>query len=298
MTDGGPPFNGNDSHALQQYFKWAGIKHHPTTSAEDPEANGLAEAFMKNIKKIWHTSTITKKDPMAEINKLLSRYRATPHPSTGKTPAELMYGGRRYRTRLPDTAPYQPSEAVTEARQRDRLTKSKQKRYKDRRQYVRPHKLAIGDKALLSQKQSKINPPYDPNPYVIVAVRGHQITGKRGGKQITRDAQKWKRLALATNAPCAGQQSNKSRQQSNSDSDIDIDIDLSESKGVPAGQARGEGVQYPTRGQAGDEDRTAAGHEETNHLPDEEANQEIRHDAAVMPRRNPPRAREKPARYR
>ena len=51
-TDNGPPFNGNDSHDLQVYFQWAGIKHNPTMSAEDPEANGLAEAFMKIVKKI------------------------------------------------------------------------------------------------------------------------------------------------------------------------------------------------------------------------------------------------------
>ena len=92
-TDGGPPFHGHDSHDLQKYFRWAGIEHNKTMSADDPEANGLAEAFMKIIKKIWHTCTITRRDPMAEINKRLQAYRATPHPTTGKAPAELMYGG-------------------------------------------------------------------------------------------------------------------------------------------------------------------------------------------------------------
>ena len=43
--------------------------------------------------KIWHTCTITRRDAMAEINKRLQAYRATPHPTTGKAPAELMYGG-------------------------------------------------------------------------------------------------------------------------------------------------------------------------------------------------------------
>ena len=62
-TDGGPPFNGNDSHLLKQYFKWAGIRHHTTTSADDPEANGLAESVMKHCKKIWHTSIVEHKNP-------------------------------------------------------------------------------------------------------------------------------------------------------------------------------------------------------------------------------------------
>ena len=35
-------------------------------------------------------------------------------------------------------------------------------------------------------------PPYDPDPYCVVEVRGHQITAMRKGKTIKRDAQKWK----------------------------------------------------------------------------------------------------------
>ena len=197
-TDGGPPFNGTDSHDLQEYFRWAGIKHDTTVSADDPEANGLAEAFMKIIKKIWHTCTITKRDAMAEINKRLQAYRATPHPTTGKAPAELMYGGRTYRTRLPDKKEQQPSSAVQEAQDTDRKLKLIQKRYKDSRQYVKPHSFKPGDRALLKQRQTKRNPPYDPRPYYITTVRGHQINGQRNGKVVTRDAQKWKRLREKT----------------------------------------------------------------------------------------------------
>ena len=193
-TDNGPPFNGNDSHELQVYFRWAGIDHHPTMSAEDPEANGLAEAFMKIIKKIWHTCSITKRDAMAEINKRLQAYRATPHPTTGKTPAELMYGGRRYRTRLPEKKQTPPSKVVKEAQEADRQNKAKQKKYKDNKQNVKTHCLKPGDTALLKQKQTKNNPPYDPRPFTITNVRGHQITGKRNSKLVTRDAQKWKKL--------------------------------------------------------------------------------------------------------
>ena len=35
-------------------------------------------------------------------------------------------------------------------------------------------------------------PPYDPDPYRVVDVRGHQITAERRGKSTKRDAQKWK----------------------------------------------------------------------------------------------------------
>ena len=46
-TDGGPPFNGNE---FAMYSRWAGFTHRKV-SPEDPEANGLAEAFMKTVKK-------------------------------------------------------------------------------------------------------------------------------------------------------------------------------------------------------------------------------------------------------
>ena len=47
ITDNGAPWNGTNTHIMQQYLQWAGVSHHPTQSAEDPEANGLAERFMQ-----------------------------------------------------------------------------------------------------------------------------------------------------------------------------------------------------------------------------------------------------------
>ena len=90
--DNGPPFNGNDRHELQKYFAWAGITHIPNKSAYDPEATGLIKAFMKHLVKIWHTSITEGKDPYLEINKHLRITMATPHISTGKAPAELLFG--------------------------------------------------------------------------------------------------------------------------------------------------------------------------------------------------------------
>ena len=46
---------------------------------------------MKHAKKVWHTSIISHKDPTLELNKHLKMYRATPHPTTGKSPAELLF---------------------------------------------------------------------------------------------------------------------------------------------------------------------------------------------------------------
>lgn len=195
-TDSGPPFNGNESHQLQQYFKWAGIKHHTITSAEDPEANGLAESFMKHCKKIWHTAIVERKNPKAEINKHLLMVRSTPHPTTKKTPAELLFG-RSIRTRLPQTQHLTVNRPdIKEAIQEDIRSKQKQKQYKDDKSYVKHHKITKGNQVLFKQKSSKHVPPYDPRPYTVTDVRGHQITASREHQTKTRDAKKWKKIEV------------------------------------------------------------------------------------------------------
>ena len=95
-TDGGPPFNGHDYH---QYMQWAGI-HSVVVSPEDPEANGLAENFMKTMNKVWHIAHIEGKNHQQELYKFLRHYRATPHSSTGKAPAEVLFN-RPFQVRLP-----------------------------------------------------------------------------------------------------------------------------------------------------------------------------------------------------
>ena len=90
-----------DGHLLQRYFKHLGIDHCTNRSAEDPEASGQVEAFMKHLKKIFHTAAVAKEDPYLKINDYLMQYRATPHPTTKKSPAELLFN-RKFITRLPD----------------------------------------------------------------------------------------------------------------------------------------------------------------------------------------------------
>ena len=57
------PFNGKDSHLLQRYLTNMGIEHITNKSAKDPEATGLVEAFMRHLKKIFHTAGVEREDP-------------------------------------------------------------------------------------------------------------------------------------------------------------------------------------------------------------------------------------------
>ena len=190
-TDNGPPFNGKEHHKLQEYFKWAGIRHEPTLSAEDPEANGLAEAFMKVCKKVWHTAIVERNDPRAELNKTLQMYRATPHPTTGKAPAELLFG-RKFHSRLPQVNEETQRQDIEEARQTDIAQKEIQSRYKNDKPYIKHHRIKLGDSVLLKQQSTKSRPPFDPSPYKVTSINGHQITATRDDRTVTRDAQKWK----------------------------------------------------------------------------------------------------------
>ena len=119
-------------------------------------------------------------------------YYATLLPSTGFCQAELVFG-RKIRTRLPNTLSRENS-SVEEARENDDKAKQIQKRYKDAKPYVRDHSIKVGDQVLLKQKKSKSQTAYNPEPFIVTEVKGHQITADKQEKSLTRDAQKWKRI--------------------------------------------------------------------------------------------------------
>ena len=150
---------------------------------------------MKHLKKVWHTSYAQHRDPILDLNRHLRSVRATPHPTTGAIPAELLFG-RKFRTVLPDL---RPDPAATrpdtlQARKNDDTEQLKMKLSKDKPAYVKPHAIQVGDQVLLKQTSTKRDPPYDPEPYTVVDVHGTQITGDRSGRTKTRDSQRWKKV--------------------------------------------------------------------------------------------------------
>ena len=57
---------------------------------------------------------------------------------------------------------------------------------------TRQHSINDGDKVLLLNRKKKGPFWYDPEPYVVTKIQGHQITAKKGTKVITRDAKNFK----------------------------------------------------------------------------------------------------------
>ena len=181
------------THVLQRWLAKNGVKHRPNLSAEDPEASGQVEAFMKHLKKVFHTATVEGTDPYMKLQEHLMHFRGTPHPTTGKCPAELLFG-RTFSTNIPDirTNPAASRNDITEARAEDRKKKEAMKERVDKKVNVRPHTIQVGDNVLLKQKSTKQNPVYDPKPFTVTGVWGTQIEGTREGTTKTRDAQRWK----------------------------------------------------------------------------------------------------------
>ena len=89
-TDGGPQFRGE----FDAYCGARGIKHE-TSSPYNPSSNGLAEAGVKNMKRLIAKCRETRED----FQEALLEWRNTPN-STGYSPAEAFFG-RAQRTTLP-----------------------------------------------------------------------------------------------------------------------------------------------------------------------------------------------------
>ena len=77
---------------------------HLTVTPLWPQANGLVERQNGTLLKAIRASVSERRDWQESLQSFLLAYRSTPHPSTGKSAAELIYG-RHLRTKLPEVEP-------------------------------------------------------------------------------------------------------------------------------------------------------------------------------------------------
>ena len=150
-SDNGPPF---DSEAFKNYCRFMGIEHKPITPRH-PQANGVAENFNRMVNKVVCTAAIERKSWKQELYKFLRNYRATPHLTTGKCPADLLFQKRPYRIRLPEQLV--PVLCDKDFRQRDAQQKLKAKQYADRKVYVKKSTLVPGDVVLVRKMRRREN---------------------------------------------------------------------------------------------------------------------------------------------
>ena len=182
-SDNGPPYN---SHEMETFASEMGICLNPV-APEDPQGNGFVENFVKSLCKMIHVAMVENKDPKSELYTFLLHYRATPHSTTGVSPAEMLFG-RRLQTKLPQIFVREESQEKKEIRERHNKKKLDQKKHFDRRHRAQDKKVNLGDRVLVKQKKSTTKPPYDHRPYTVTETNGNKVTMERAdGSKRVRD---------------------------------------------------------------------------------------------------------------
>ena len=148
-SDNGPPFNGQD---FMNFSTYLGLKHERKTP-KNPQANAEAEQFMRVVKKLCRICQITGQVFKQEVHRYLRCYRATPHGTTRLVPAELMFPGRKFRTRLPVGVVPRHLD-FEELFQRDLAKKMQMKAHADRKKNVKTSNIQVGDAVLVIQELS------------------------------------------------------------------------------------------------------------------------------------------------
>ena len=136
-TDSGPPFQGDE---FRQFAKQMGFKHRRITPL-NPRANSVVERFMSPLQKAIKSAVIEGRDYKQMINRFLRNFRACPHPSTGLSPAEIMFN-RPMKTLLPQFSVKLNDEQI---RKRDTEAKLKRKLYADKKTGAKQSKTTTGD---------------------------------------------------------------------------------------------------------------------------------------------------------
>ena len=189
-SDNGPPFQGAE---MKQFSQHMGIIHRRITPLW-PKANSTVEGFNRYLRKVMQSANLEGKNWRQELNAFLRTYRVTPHTSTGKSPAELMFNSRNYRTRLPVKQLIYDDHEV---REKDKLRKEQMKMYADRKSNVKECDINVGDTVLVKQRKlNKLTTPFSTVRYIVTETKGSMITAvsEETKKFITRNSSFFKKV--------------------------------------------------------------------------------------------------------
>ena len=188
-SDNGPPFN---SEEFKRFADQLGFHHRKVTPLW-PQANGEVERFIKTAKKVVKTASVEGENWRKSMQRFLRSYRTTPHTTTGVSPATLFLG-RPVRNKLPSCSYVDPTrEAVNE---RDSTQKMKMKAYADRKSYVKPSDIAVGDTVLVKRPFNMVKgaTPFEPLPLLVTDRKGTMISAESAEHSVTRNSSHFKRI--------------------------------------------------------------------------------------------------------
>jgi hypothetical protein len=190
-TDNGPPFNSND---FASFAKRLGFKHRLITPYW-PRANGEVERCMRNLTMVVQNAKTAGIPKEQELQNFLRLQRDTPHSTTKLSPSMLMFG-RSNTSGIPSIAPAPNREELhAQATQNDARAKEKMKTHFDETMKTRMPQINVGSKVLIRQERNRKSDTFwDPNPFVVVEIKGSMVTAEREGRRTTRNSSFFKRV--------------------------------------------------------------------------------------------------------
>lgn len=180
-VDNGPQLNEN-CEEFREFCESNGIRLINTIPFW-PAMNGEVERQNRSLLKRLRIAQQLGKDWKAEMHQYLLTYHSTNHTTTGKSPAELMFG-RKIRTKLPQVPPSRFEDE--EISDRDAIIKEKRRVYTDAKRRAKESDISEGDRVLTKRmkKDNKLDTVFSPEEFKVVHKTGADtvirscVTGK------------------------------------------------------------------------------------------------------------------------
>lgn len=191
LTDNAANFSSSE---MKEFCLRYGIQLRHTTPYW-PQANGEVERQNRSILKILRIAALKKSDWKNDLEEFNYVYSLTPHPATGRSPAELAFG-RKFKDWIPQitTKHFIEDEPI---RDRDHAYRTSAKEQHDRAQNARESTLTEGDLVLMKNlaKQNKLSPTFLPEPARVIKQEGNSIIVETPeGVQYRRNSSHIKRV--------------------------------------------------------------------------------------------------------
>lgn len=153
-----------------------------------PQQNGEVERQNRSILKRLKIAQELGQDWRRVLDQYILSYHSTPHPTTGRSPFDLMFG-RRIRNKLPQI----PREVHYDegASDFDRTQKEKGRVYADHKRRARQSDIEVGDQVLVKRfrKENKLSTDFNPEKHIVIRRCGADVTLRclKTGKDCRRN---------------------------------------------------------------------------------------------------------------
>ena len=206
-----------------QFLKSHNIHHHPVSSYW-PRANGEVERFNRTLGKLLQCAKAEGKEWRNELDKFLLQYRTTPHPATGKSPANMLFK-HKANNDLPSIIQQNTNIQQKQINQKDQMYKMKFKSHADNHRNLKSVEYKVGEEVLIQNmnRKNKSEPFYETKPYQVIDVNYHKLK-LQGNKTCYRNKAHVKKYIRPQSKPGTPNHTDKSSHQYTTDEHTNTQI--------------------------------------------------------------------------